>query len=180
MVHDVARPLTLADVAQLAAVDDAQRYELVGGNLFIRPPDDVAHALLVTQIGVWLLGHGIPSDRVLVGVGLRLADNVSGRCPDLVLLARSIARGTVWVNPADAKLAVEVVSDESRALDRVIKPAEYARAGVANFWRIERDGGQATAHMYILGSDERGEPTYLGHRATLLDDLLASQPPHLA
>jgi hypothetical protein len=76
--------------------------------------------------------------------------------------------------------AVEVVSPGSRELDRVVKPGEYARAGVGNFWRVERDAGAATVHMYALGSDERGEPVYLGHRAVLLEELLAAAPPHLS
>jgi hypothetical protein len=34
--------------------------------------------------------------------------------------------------------------------------------------------------MFRLGTDERSDPAYLGHRAELLDDLLAGQPPQLA
>jgi hypothetical protein len=34
--------------------------------------------------------------------------------------------------------------------------------------------------MFELGLDERGERAYVGHRATLLSELLAGQPPELA
>jgi hypothetical protein len=37
-------------------------------------------------------------------------------------------------------------------------------------------GGAATVHMFTLGVADRGEPTYLGRRAVLLDELLGGQP----
>ncbi|MEU7225170.1 Uma2 family endonuclease [Streptomyces chrestomyceticus] len=38
-----------------------------------------------------------------------------------------------------AVLAVEVVSAGSRLADRFAKPALYAAAGIASYWRVERD-----------------------------------------
>jgi hypothetical protein len=69
----------------------------------------------------------------------------------------------------------------SERIDRETKPGEYARAGIARFWRVERgDNAEATVHQFRLGNDERGEPTYLGHRALLLEDMLTSKPPELS
>lgn len=172
------RGLTLDDVAHLAAADELHRYELDEGNLLVMPPADTEHAALITRLLVWFVTHGYPPDRVLPTPGLRVAGQSTGRSPDLLVLRDAIPR-TVWVEPAEVLLAIEIVSPGSEKLDRMIKPAEYARAGIGRYWRVEREAGPATAHMYSLGTDEQGEPAYLGHRAALLDDLLAGGPPHL-
>lgn len=86
----------------------------------------------------------------------------------------------MWVDPEEVLLVIEVMSPGSEVLDRKVKPAEYARARVPHFWRVDRDGSAVTVHLYQLGTDERGDPTYLGHRAELLKDLLAGAPPKLA
>jgi Uma2 family endonuclease len=173
------RPLTLDDVGQLAADDESHRYELADGNLLIRPPADVEHAALITRLGAWLIAGGY-ADRVLDRPGLRITEPTSGRSPDiLVLRAPVAATGTAgWFDPADAALVIEVVSPGSETLDRVTKPGEYARAGIPQFWRVERDG-PATVHLYRRGVDERGRAAYIGHRAMLLEDLLAGTPPAL-
>jgi Uma2 family endonuclease len=43
----------------------------------------------------------------------------------------------VAYTPADFALLVEVVSPTSTGMDRVLKPAEYAAAGIPFFWRVE-------------------------------------------
>jgi Uma2 family endonuclease len=173
------RALTLDDVAWLAAADELHRYELAEGNLLVIPPADAAHAAIVTQLVVWLVANGHHAELVLAAPGLRITEQTSGRSPDVVVLRRPALAGTVWVDPADAALVVEVVSPGSEDLDRMIKPGEYARAGIAQFWRVERQGSPATVHMYTLGTGEHGERTYIGHRAILLNELLAADPPQL-
>jgi Uma2 family endonuclease len=175
-----ARPLTLDDVAVLAAADDVHRYELQEGNLVVMPPANVEQYSIIMRMGGWFLAAGFSADRVLPTPGLRIAGRSAGRSPDLMILSRAVDGSTVWVDPTDVLLVVEVVSPGSEDLDRRIKPAEYARARVPHFWRVDRDGGAVTVHMFRLGTDERGDPAYFGHRAELLDDLLAGQPPKLA
>lgn len=103
----------------------------------------------------------------------------SGRGPDVVLLRRSVPGDTVWIDPDAVSLVVEVVSEGSKKLDCLIKPPEYAHAGIPHFWRIEREGRPATVHRYTLGTGEQGEPVYVGHSAVLLDELLSRKPPPL-
>lgn len=43
-------------------------------------------------------------------------------------------------------VAVEVVSPSSRAMDRVLKPAKYAAAGIPGYWRVESDPISLTAY----------------------------------
>jgi Uma2 family endonuclease len=178
LVRLPARPLTLDDVAELAALDDIHRYELDEGNLVVMAPADTDHAELVTRILVWLVAHGYATNRVLATPGVQIKDKSSGRLPDLMLLSRPVP-ATVWVDPADVLLVVEVVSKSSERLDRDIKPGEYARAGIRQYWRVERDGAP-TAHMYRIGTDEQGKPAYVDHEVVLLDKLLDGEPPRLS
>lgn len=67
---------------------------------------------------------------------------------------------------------VEIVSPGSEDLDRVTKHAEYARAGIPNYWRVER-GRPATVYAFHLGTGADGRPSYIPFRTVLLDDLLA-------
>lgn len=114
------------------------------------------------------------------GPGVRIAGRHSGRVPDVLLLRRQLPGDTVWIDPADVLLVVEVVSPGSENIDRKDKPDEYARAGISRYWRIERDGGAATVHMSLLGVGRDGIPTYLDQDTVLLDKLLAGDPPDLS
>ncbi|MEV0132595.1 Uma2 family endonuclease [Dactylosporangium sp. NPDC050688] len=51
-------------------------------------------------------------------------------------------------------LVVEVVSTDSEVVDRIIKKAGYAEAGISRYWFVKCDGG--TAHRRAL-HPETGE-----------------------
>ena len=174
------RPLTLKDVTKLAAGDELHRYELADGTLIVIPPADAEHAALITMLIVWLCTHGYATDRVLATPGMRTEGSASGRIPDIAVIRSPARRGVIWLDPAEVHLVIEIVSKGSEIIDRAIKPVEYARAGIPHFWRIERRGASTTVHRYSLGADEQGAPTYLSHQATLLDELLAGDPPPLS
>lgn len=174
-----ARPLTLDDLAELAAVDNGYRYELIDGNLLVMPPPDVGHARILTRLCVWFFTNSPYADLVVMTAGMRSDERSAGN-PDLLVLHRPVPAGTVWIDPADVALVVEIVSAGTERLDRLIKPGQYARAGVPQFWRVERDNGPATVHMLALGLNVRGEREYVSHQQVLLDDLLAGAPPKLS
>jgi hypothetical protein len=139
------------------------------------PPADDEHAEMIMRIGAWLIAGGYPG-RVLATPGVRVGS--SGRSPDVVVRRSPRAGRTVWIEPSEILLVVEVVSPGSVELDRHLKPVEYAQAGVRHFWRIERDG-PATAHMFGLGAGSDGTPIYVQRGTALLDDLLAGPVPTL-
>jgi Uma2 family endonuclease len=174
------RALTLDDVAALGDADENHRYELDEGNLSVMPPADDEHNAIVTELVVWLVSHGHAVRQVQANSGVRISGENSGRTPDLIVRRSPPSGRTVWADPADVLLVVEVVSPASAKLDRMIKPGEYAAAGIAHFWRVERDVGAPTVHIYALGADEHGQPAYIGHHAMLLDDLLAGEPPQVS
>lgn len=174
-----ARPLTLDDVTVLAAADDVHRYELDAGSLLIMPPPDVEHAAILTRLIAWFVAARYEPERVLATPGVRISGHTSGRSPDLAVLRRAVPGTTVWIDPGDVLLAVEIVSPGSETVDRIVKPLEYAAAGIPNFWRIERADGSVTVQMFMLGIDEHGAPSYPGASADPLSVVLSGPPPPL-
>jgi Uma2 family endonuclease len=121
-----ARPLTLDDVAELAESDPDHRYEMQEGNLLVMPPADAERAEMIMRVGAWLVNGGY-AGRVLATPGMRAG--TSGRSPD-VLVCRGTGLGrTVWIDPSDVLLTIEIVSPGSVELDRHLKPVEYAQVG---------------------------------------------------
>jgi Uma2 family endonuclease len=145
--------ITLDDVAAMAAADEHHRYELSReGVLSIMPPATPEHALIVSRLVHWFYLHGFGPEEITADCGI---DVGGGRQPDL----------TVWTKgkpPRRARssyagidgllLAIEVVSPDSEIIDRVIKKAEYAAAGVRRYWIVERDKGN-TVQMFRLTED---------------------------
>jgi Uma2 family endonuclease len=170
-----ARLLTLDDVAELADRDPDHRYELQEGNLLVMPPADDEHAEMIIMLGAWLMAGG-HAGRVLATPGVRVG--TSGRSPDVVVRRTPRTGRTVWIDPTEILLIVEIVSPGSVELDRYLKPVEYAQAGVRHFWRIERDR-PATVHMFGLGVGGDGAAVYVPRSVALLDDLLAGPVPKL-
>ena len=84
-----------------------------------------------------------------------------GREPDvMVVLGKKQAqvKPTYLDGPAD--ITIEIVSPESRARDYQIKFAEYARAGVPEYWIIDPDTN--TVAFYHLGADGGYHPIPVG------------------
>lgn len=110
-------------------------YELVDGSLLVTPPADPRHDRAAMRLSR-LLPLGDDWD-VLVDSGVYF-DERNYRRPD-VMICRRAAIDHGRVTAADVLLAVEVMSPGSIATDRIAKPAQYAAAGIAYFWRIEPD-----------------------------------------
>ncbi len=73
--------------------------------------------------------------------------------PDIIFVSRAtlaIIGGKYLAGPPD--LVVEVLSESSSPLDREIKPKEYARYGVPEFWRIDLEG--RTVETFRLQGEE--------------------------
>lgn len=145
--------VTLDDLAVMAAADENHRYELsVDAVLSVVPPADPDHALLVSRMFAWFLTNGFGPEQVVTDCGI---DVGGGRVPDLTVWAVGMpprpARSS-YAGTAGLLLAVEVVSRGSEVVDRVVKKAEYAKAGIARCWVVERDGG-TTVNRYVLDRD---------------------------
>jgi len=137
---DVDRCWTVADLRELP--HDGRRYELVDGNLAVTPPSSQVHQDIASDLRDALRDEAPAGWRTRVEYLLPLAhDHV--RVPDVVVFRwplehpRDDPRNPL--GPADVGLVVEVVSPRSRRTDRFAKPAEYAAAGIALYWRVETE-----------------------------------------
>lgn len=148
--------VTLDDLAVMAAADENHRYELSPeGVLSVMPPADPDHALLVSRMFAWFLTNGYGPEQVVTDCGI---DVGGGRVPDLTVWAKGLpprpARSS-YAGTDGLLLALEVVSRGSEITDRMIKKAEYAKAGIPHYWFVERDAVTAV-HRHAL-SDQTGE-----------------------
>ncbi len=144
------------------------RYELVDGVLIVNPipgawqtdPVDLLGWYLKTYQRTHESGHVLdatmPEQYVYVENGRRLADRVVwvglGRQPD-----RDLDPPTI---------AVEFVSEgkRNRERDYVTKKAEYEKAGVVEYWIVDRFDRQMTVHRFgekpeTISVDEAGRYT---------------------
>ena len=77
------------------------------------------------------------------------------REPDIMFIARENEvnmRRTFIDGPCD--IAIEVISDDSPRRDRAVKFAEYAAAGVREYWLIDSREGRTSATFYALVGGE--------------------------
>jgi len=131
-------PWTADDVEALADAGDHARFEVYeGGVLVVSPAPGVGHQ----RASYWLhraLAQAAGTDaEVLEAVNVSLP---GGKLlvPDIVVVtAGAIDENTTRI-PSDAVLAVvEIVSPSTVSIDRAVKPAMYAEAGIPVYWRVE-------------------------------------------
>jgi Uma2 family endonuclease len=148
--------ITLDDLAAMMAADEHHRYEISPeGVLSVMPPAGYTHAIIATRLMSWLLAAGLPAERIAQAVGLQIpgrSGGLGGRIPDLLVWAKA-QTDAVWLPVADVLLVVEIVSPGSEATDTVAKKAEYAGAGIPQYWTVDQDPAQ-TVTMYRLQGDQ--------------------------
>ena len=115
--------------------EDGLRYELVDGTLRVSPPPPTPHNLTASELLVRLFAVIGPEWRVAAPGSVRL-DARNRREPDVLVLRGSAAK-LQHTPPQDVLLAVEVMSPSSVIDDRLVKPSQYARAGIPHYWRLE-------------------------------------------
>ncbi|WP_229051280.1 Uma2 family endonuclease [Aeromicrobium sp. Leaf350] len=145
------------DSWQRYTVDDMPDYEgkleLVDGRLEVSPPAQWRHGRIAATLTKLLDGH--LGDEYFPGaeLGVRF-DTRNFRQPDVLVTRRDVDPAGKWLAPTDVLLAVEVVSESSLTVDRITKPAQYARAGIGAFWRVETDPSLSlTAYVLDAGTD---------------------------
>jgi Uma2 family endonuclease len=168
--------LTVEEWEQLAE-DERFRMELVEGVLSIVPKPSQRHQKAATRLA-YRLDEQLPSELTATA---EVEVVVSGspltiRVPDV-----SVTRTDLYeANPPriaaeEVRLAVEVLSDGTRKVDRILKFAEYAEAGIPQYWIVDLDE-PVTLLAYVLvdGAYElSGEHTgtaaldVAGHRVAL-------------
>jgi len=164
--------LTYRDYATLP--DDGRRYELHDGALSVTPAPGLSHQRISANLGDVLRAHVKRQQlgEVLYSpLDVILADTTVLQ-PDLIYLDRrsqglASERG---VEGAPA-LVVEIMSHATRTIDRVTKPALYARHGVPYFWLLDPEartleafrleGGRYMAATRASGDADVSLPPFL-------------------
>lgn len=157
-----------------ALPDDGVRRELIDGALHVSPSPTSVHQVIAMRLGVTL--ERTCPDHLFVSQSNDV--QLSPRrlfIPDVLVTTFEAARRRGGSFMADeVLLAVEIVSPGSQSMDRVLKPALYAKAGIPNYWLIETDG-DITVHTYRLDRQaEVFEPS-----GSFTDVITADEPWHI-
>ena len=135
-----------------ALPDDGVRRELIDGALHVSPSPTSIHQVLAARLVV-ALERTCPDDLfVSQSNDVQLSAHRLFIPDVLVTTFEAARRRTGSFTAEEVVLAVEIVSPGSQSIDRVLKPALYAKAGIPYYWLIETDDA-ITVHTYRLGSD---------------------------
>jgi len=142
-----------------ALPEDTHRHcELAEGVLAVVPPPAALHQLATHQLAAEL-NEQLPKELVAlpnVEIVVDARHPATVRIPDVVVTATKLVQGNPpRFDAADVLLAVEVVSPGTGRRDRVTKFAEYAEAGIPNYWVIKLDQPNTlTAYLLVDGDYE--------------------------
>lgn len=138
VAYSHAGPWTLDDVLALPE-DTTQRVELVGGQLMMSPAPGLPHQRASHRLHNLLeqAAETAGADvEIFEGINVIVPDGLL--IPDLAIIDAAAAEESGVAVPAHDVLAVvEIASPSTRVTDRKLKPALYAAAGIAHYWRIE-------------------------------------------
>ncbi|WP_279581164.1 Uma2 family endonuclease [Fodinicola feengrottensis] len=143
----LAKLLTVAEYAALPQ-NALRPWELQEGILFRSPRPGYDHVDASLELAIQIKAQ-LPGDLWVMqdaSVDLELAaPDEPGfvRAPDLFIVERAVRdevrRRKRLIRAAEVLLAVEIISPGSKRMDLVVKRAEYADAGIGQYWIIDLD-----------------------------------------
>jgi Uma2 family endonuclease len=143
--------LTAADLSDFP--DDGLRRELHDGVVYVTPLPSDRHQW---ADGVFrdALKRNVPEGLyVMSACGVHMG--IGHVCaPDVLVVRSETSYHHNGYDPGGVVLAVEIVSPSSETMDKVTKPALYARNGIANYWRLARKP-DVTLYCYVLDPETR-------------------------
>ncbi|MDG4788606.1 Uma2 family endonuclease [Micromonospora sp. WMMD1102] len=138
---------------------DAPRVELVDGVIHVVPAPTLGHQDVSSLLRGWLGDHAPAHLRAAQAVGVAL-DRDFTREPDVLVYRAEVPDDRHFLLPHEVVLAVEVVSPGTRRTDRFSKPAEYAGAGIAGYWRVEQNPVRVYAYRLADRPGRSGNREY--------------------
>ncbi|MER6977446.1 Uma2 family endonuclease [Streptomyces carpinensis] len=136
--------------------------EIVDGMVVVSPSPSKRHNRLTRILANALDAAAGPEWNADTDFDVRLQDvPLTNRRPD-VTVYRADSIDVTPTRPEHVLLVVEVVSPGSETTDRIVKLEQYARAGIAFYWRVEQSPGTVPLmYTYLLdpasGSYRQGE-----------------------
>lgn len=141
-------------------VDDVTRAEWVDGEVIVMPPVSMDHdqavfwarTILQEFVEYFELGHVLGPEFMV-----RLPRQRRRRTPDVLFVSKAreaiLRRNHVEGSP---DLIIEVVSPESVVRDWREKYNDYARAGVREYWVIDRFNDRVECYALVRGGKYKG------------------------
>lgn len=152
----IAAPDHLLSLPEWVALpEDRDRvYELQEGVLIAGPRPGSPHQRMVGELA-YALHPQLPAGwGVVFGVEVVTEPGfpASVRVPDLVVHRDDIAGDVPHFLAEQVLIAVEVIADGTRLTDTLIKPVEYARAGIPWYWAVDLgDAPSLVAYRLVDG-----------------------------
>lgn len=154
-----------------ALPEDGIRRELLDGLLLVRPSPTDVHQIIAARLGCALEDSCPPEFQATMGVEVQINTHRSF-IPDVLVATDAAARRAGrHYRPHEVVLAVEIVSPDSMAMDRITKPALYADAGIPFYWRIETDVG-ITVHTHKIDPEHETYQPF----GTFTDEIDTAEP----
>jgi Uma2 family endonuclease len=165
--------------------------EFNGGMLEVLPVPTKAHQLIIfwfcQLLNSFIAGNGVV---LIAGYKLRVkSETVQFREPDAVYLTPEQDRNSSQQFTRAAELIMEVVSPDEPARDYVVKRAEYASAGIPEYWILDPAAQQILVlglerKTYVergkFGPGQRAVSHHLPGFGVAFDDMLAQIQPQTA
>jgi len=167
LVPRQGRLLTLDEFVALPE-DNSQRYELEEGILVVSPRPVPPHQRVGNRL-THKLNEQMPSEwEAFTELEVVVIDRepATVRVPDVVVIPPDWVRAQVPA--AKVLIAVEVISPGSRRKDTLVKPMEYAEAGIPHYWVIDLEP-PATLIAYVLAGGRYQEAQTVTDELTTLD-----------
>jgi Uma2 family endonuclease len=143
-----AKRWTLDELHRLP--DDGNKYELVHGNLFVTPPPDVQHELILAKVArildAYVAEHGLGYVYRPRSVIRALRSEVE---PDLMVRLPHPRKDRRWERQPVPVLVVECISPSTRRRDHEQKRSFYMEIGVPDYWIID----PGTASITVVRAD---------------------------
>jgi Uma2 family endonuclease len=131
--------------------------EWVGGEVIVFMPPKLAHQdllLFLAELLVRFVRRRRLGRVFVAAIEMKLSSQKASREPDILFLATEhLHRVTPERIDGPADLAVEIVSDDSVTRDKRDKRAEYAAAGIPEYWILDPRPGRQRAEFLRLGPD---------------------------
>ncbi len=127
-------------VAQVQAIpDDGNRYEIIGGVLYVTPSPLMPHQLVVTrlllQLGPYANARGL--DMLASPADIEFANDTLVQ-PDLLAFPRVNGKSVAHYNDIEQlTLVVEVLSKSTARRDRTVKRRLYQAQRIPEYWIVD-------------------------------------------
>ncbi|TCO57255.1 Uma2 family endonuclease [Actinocrispum wychmicini] len=147
--------LTLAEWEALPE-DNSRRFELAEGVLVVAPHPPAGHQWVLTELLVQLHDQLLPELTPLPAVEIVVFEDFPAtvRVPDIAVIPEAVLRQRpVRLAARDVVLAIEITAPGTRRIDRVLKLAEYAEAGIENYWIVDLEQPATISAFELVGRE---------------------------